>query len=28
MLGYPDRESLLTVNAADVYVNLEERAWW
>jgi PAS domain S-box-containing protein len=28
MLGYPDREALLTVNAADLYLNPEERQRW
>ena len=28
MLGYPDRDSLLEVNAADVYVNAEDRRRW
>ena len=28
MLGYPDRESLLTVNAADLYADPAERARW
>ena len=28
MLGYSDRESLLTVNAADLYVDLQERRSW
>ena len=28
MLGYPDRESLLRVNATDLYVNLEDRRRW
>jgi len=28
MLGYPDRDSLLEVNAADVYVNAEDRQRW
>jgi PAS domain S-box-containing protein len=28
MLGYPDRESLLTVNASDVYVNVKDRQRW
>jgi PAS domain S-box-containing protein len=28
MLGYPDRETMLTVNTADGYVNPEERARW
>jgi PAS domain S-box-containing protein len=28
MLGYPDRESLLAVNAADLYVNAEDRQRW
>lgn len=28
MLGYPDRESLLAVNTADVYANPEDRRRW
>jgi PAS domain S-box-containing protein len=28
MLGYPDRRSLLAVNAADVYADSQERAQW
>jgi PAS domain S-box-containing protein len=28
MLGYPDRDSLLEVNAADVYTNAEDRRRW
>ncbi|MFB0536673.1 MAG: GAF domain-containing protein [Anaerolineae bacterium] len=28
MLGYPDRDSLVEVNAADVYVNAEDRRRW
>jgi PAS domain S-box-containing protein len=28
MLGYPDRDSLLQINAADVYVKAEERRRW
>jgi PAS domain S-box-containing protein len=28
MLGYPDRDSLLEVNAADLYVNAEDRRRW
>jgi PAS domain S-box-containing protein len=28
MLGYPDRDSLLTVNAEDNYVNVEDRRRW
>jgi PAS domain S-box-containing protein len=28
MLGYPDRETMLTLNTADGYVNPEERARW
>jgi PAS domain S-box-containing protein len=28
MLGYPDRDSLLEVNAADVYVKAEDRRRW
>ena len=28
MLGYPDREALLAVNAADVYANTEDRRRW
>ena len=28
MLGYPDRESLLTVNVADTYANPEDRRRW
>ena len=28
MLGYPDRDSLLEVNAADAYVNAEDRRRW
>ncbi len=28
MLGYPDRDSLLEVNAADVYVKAEDRQRW
>jgi PAS domain S-box-containing protein len=28
MLGYPDRDSLLEVNAADTYVNAEDRRRW
>ena len=28
MLGHPDRESLLAVNAADIYSNVEDRRRW
>ncbi len=28
LLAYPDRKSLLTVNAVDLYVNAEDRARW
>lgn len=28
MLGYPNRESLLSINAVDLYVNLEDRTQW
>ncbi len=28
LLGYPDRESLLTVNATELYVNAEDRTRW
>ncbi|MGD0918093.1 MAG: PAS domain S-box protein [Thermodesulfobacteriota bacterium] len=28
ILGYPDRESLLVVNLADIFVNLEDRKRW
>ncbi|MFH2104156.1 MAG: HD domain-containing phosphohydrolase, partial [Chloroflexota bacterium] len=28
LLGYPDRESMLAVNATDLYVNIEDREQW
>jgi len=28
MLGYPDRETLLTTNAADLYLNSQDRVQW
>ncbi|MDI6791555.1 MAG: PAS domain S-box protein [bacterium] len=28
MLGYPDQRHLFSINAADLYVNPEERKWW
>jgi len=28
MLGYPDQETYLAQNAADIYANPEDRTWW